>query len=140
MLAYPIKLAKDDNGTYLVTCPSLPEVTTYGEDIEDALRHAGDAIEEAIAARMAGREPIPAPSNGKYGVVLPALTVAKVLLYRRMLERSISKNALAKTLHWHRPQVDRLLDLRHGTRLDLIERALKALGAKMRIDLENDAR
>ncbi len=140
MLAYPIKLAKDDNGTYLVTCPSLPEVTTFGEDIEDALRHARDAIEAAIAARMADREAIPAPSNGKYRVVLPALATAKILLYRRMLERGISKNALAKSLHWHRPQVDRVLDLRHGTRFDLIEQAFRALGAKLRIDVENDAR
>ena len=30
-LAYDIKLEPDDNGTFLVTCPALPEVTTFGE-------------------------------------------------------------------------------------------------------------
>ena len=40
MLGYRIKLAPDDNGTVLVTCPALPEVTTFGADEADALRRA----------------------------------------------------------------------------------------------------
>jgi antitoxin HicB len=31
-LRYPVKLEADDNGTVLATCPSLPEVTTFGEE------------------------------------------------------------------------------------------------------------
>jgi len=31
-LRYPVKLEADDNGTVLATCPSLPEVSTFGED------------------------------------------------------------------------------------------------------------
>jgi len=31
-LTYPIKLEADDNETLLVICPTLPEVTTFGED------------------------------------------------------------------------------------------------------------
>jgi antitoxin HicB len=56
-MTYPIKLEPDDNGTLLVTCPALPEVTTFGEDEAEAIEHARDAIEGAIAERMAdGRE------------------------------------------------------------------------------------
>jgi antitoxin HicB len=58
MLGYR-KLAPDDNGTVLVTCPALPEVTTFGEDEADALRRAVGAIEEALAARMADGDDIP---------------------------------------------------------------------------------
>ena len=52
-------LATFGNGTLLVTCPALPEVTTFGEDEAEAIEHARDAIEEAIAARMTddGTEP-----------------------------------------------------------------------------------
>jgi len=32
---YPVQLELDDNGTLLVTCPDLPEVTTWGEDAEE---------------------------------------------------------------------------------------------------------
>jgi antitoxin HicB len=62
-LAYPIKLEPDDNGTLLVTCPALPEVTTFGEDEADAIEHARDAIEEAIAARMADGGEVPEPKS-----------------------------------------------------------------------------
>jgi antitoxin HicB len=43
MLGYRIKLAPDDNGTVLVTCPALPEVATFGEDEADALCGARSA-------------------------------------------------------------------------------------------------
>lgn len=131
MWAYPLRLHKDDNGTFLVTCPDLPEVTTFGGTVEDACARGLDAVEEALAARMAGREPIPEPSSGRYRVVLPAQTVAKVLLYRTMRSRGVSKNQLARTLKWHRPQVDRLLNLRHATRMDALESAFAALGTQM---------
>jgi antitoxin HicB len=55
-LRYPVKLEADDNGTVLATCPSLPEVTTFGEDDADALAHAVGAIEEALAARITDGE------------------------------------------------------------------------------------
>jgi antitoxin HicB len=66
-LTYPIKLEPDDNGTLLVTCPALPEVTTFGEDEADAIEHARDAIEEAIAARMADKFQ---SQKGKYRVLV----------------------------------------------------------------------
>ena len=55
-MEYPLVIEPDDNETLLVTCPDLPEVTTFGENEEDALRRADDAIEEALAARMARLE------------------------------------------------------------------------------------
>ena len=58
---YTVILEPDDNGTLLVTCRDLPEVTTFGGDQEDALRRAGAAIEEALAARIAHGEDIPVP-------------------------------------------------------------------------------
>lgn len=136
MWSYPIKLHKDTNGTFLVTCPDLPEVTTFGEDRADARQHALDAIEEAIAARMAHREPVPRPSQGKIVVALPSQAVAKILLYRTMRRRGVSKAGLARSLGWHRPQVDRLLNLGHGSRLDVLEAAFGALGARMVVAID----
>ena len=52
-LTYPIKLEPDGNGTLLMTALLVLEVTTFGEDEADAIEHARDALEEAIAARMA---------------------------------------------------------------------------------------
>ncbi len=64
MLGYRIKLEADDNGTILVTCPALPEVTTFGDDESDALQHAIGAIEEAIAARSADGQNMPKGRRG----------------------------------------------------------------------------
>jgi antitoxin HicB len=84
MVNYPVLFTPDDNETILVTCPDLPEVTSFGEDEDDALRRAVDAIEEALAARIADRKAIPAPSptQGRPVAVLPALTAVKVELYQ----------------------------------------------------------
>ena len=71
-MKYAITLTPDDNGTFLAVCLDLPEVTTFGEDEEEALQHATDAVEEALAARISHREDIPHPSlpSGRHTVTL----------------------------------------------------------------------
>jgi antitoxin HicB len=133
-MRYAVNLAPDDNGTFLVTVPDIPEAITYGEDREDALARAVDAIETAIIGAMAAREDVPASkAKGRDAVVLPALSVAKIELYRAMRAEGLGKAALAKRLGVALPQIDRLLDLRHASRLDAIERALAALGRSLSI-------
>ncbi len=39
---YEVILRPDDNGTILVICPDLPEVTTFGEDETDAVHRAAN--------------------------------------------------------------------------------------------------
>ena len=140
MLAYPVEFTPDENGTLLVTCPDLPEVTTFGEDHDDALARALDAIEEALAARIADREDIPEPSVGKHMAGLPTQTAIKVIIYRTMRAEGLNKSQLARKLHWHRPQVDRLLDLNHATRLDHLDAVFDALGVKMEVSVTSRKR
>jgi antitoxin HicB len=133
-LRYAVNLVPDDNGTLLVTVPDLPEAVTFGEDRQDALVRAVDAIESALMGAMVAREDI-APPKKKGGefVTLPALTTAKIELYRAMRAEKVGKAALAKRLGVALPQIDRMLDLRHHSRLDAIERALAALGRSLTI-------
>jgi len=124
MNPYPLRLTRDDNGTVLVTFPDFPEAQTFGDDETEALARAVDALESAIIGRMSDRERIPVPSRPKRGqraVALPALAAAKVALYEAMRRQRITKAELGRRLHWHMPQVDRLLDLRHASRLDQLE-------------------
>src|SRR6266508_1011678 len=97
-LRYPVKLEADDNGTVLATCPSLPEVTTFGEDDADALAHAIGAIEEALAARIGDGEDIPAPRERLRGrsAALPLMTSLKVSLYRALRESGFSRAGLMR--------------------------------------------
>ena len=132
MLAYPIRFRPDED-TVLVTAPDFPELTSFGVDEPDALLHAVDALEEAIAARMAARQDIPPPSRGRRHVTLTTQTSLKVLLYQEMRRRGISKAQLARRLSWHPPQVDRLLNLNHASRLDQVDAAFAALGARIKV-------
>lgn len=91
MAVFSVTLIPDDNGTLLVTSPDFPELTSFGETVEDSLERARGALLEAIAARIHDREPIPPPSRGKHMVRLPAQAAVKVLRYRRGLR------ALAQT-------------------------------------------
>jgi predicted RNase H-like HicB family nuclease len=50
---YRLELTPDDDGTFLVTCPELPEVTSFGATWEEAMSYGRLAVEEAIAARIA---------------------------------------------------------------------------------------
>lgn len=139
-LRYSVELAEDDNGTFLVTCPELPEVTTFGEDEADALMRARDAIEEALAARMADREDIPEgrPSTAR-GIELPLLTAMKVELYRTARSQGVRKADLAKRMNVHGPQVDRLFDLRHASKVEQIEVAFRALGKRIEFEIKGAA-
>lgn len=132
MLAYPVKLRPDDDSV-LVTSPDFPELTTFGEDEHDALVHAVGALEEAIAARIAAKEDIPSPSRGRRLVRLPTQTSLKVLLYQEMRRHGVSKAQLARRLSCHAPQIDRLLDLNHASRLDQLDAAFGALGVRLKV-------
>ena len=127
MLAYPIVL-EDDEGTLLATSPDFPELTTFGMDRDEALARAVDALEEAIAARIHDGCDIPSPSRGQEVAMLPTLTAIKVMLYREMRTQGIGKAELARRLGWHLPQVDRVLDVQHNSRMDQLDAAMGALG------------
>ncbi len=128
MLAYPVELQQDDNDTLAVSFPDLPEAHTYGADREQALARAQDALVTVIDEYVRRWRPIPAPSSGRPRVAVPALTAAKVQLYDIMQRQGINKAELARRLDWHPPQVDRLFDVFHHSRLDRLEEAFAALG------------
>ena len=132
VLAYPVILEVD--GDYIMaTSPDIPELTTFGDDRDEALTRAVDALEEAIAARIHDGRDIPAPSSGKSKVVLPTLTAVKVTLYMSLREQKIGKAELARRLGCHISQVDRMLDLQHHSRLDYLDAALSAIGQRLQI-------
>ena len=136
MISYPIKLENDAN-TILATSPDFPELTTFGDDRSEALSRAVAALEEAIAARIHTGQDIPAPSRGKPNVALPTLTEVKVALYQGMKKQGVGKAELARRLSWHLPQVDRVLDIRHHSRLDQLDAALGVIGRRLQVSVKN---
>ena len=91
------------------------------------------ALEEAVAARISARQDIPVLSQGKTRVSLPTLTAVKVILYQGMRDQDVGKAELARRLGWHLPQVDRVLDVNHHSRLDQMDTALGAIGLRLEV-------
>jgi len=133
MRTYPFTIEPDDNGTLLVSFVDIPEAHTFAEDENQVTTRATDCVLTALEGYMKDRRPIPAPSREQPGqfVVLPALAVAKLELYEAMRNAGVRKSDLARRLRWHMPQVDRLLSLRHGSRLDQLEAALSVLDHRL---------
>ncbi|MDR5833165.1 type II toxin-antitoxin system HicB family antitoxin [Caballeronia sp. LZ034LL] len=138
MLSYPVKLELDTNNTYLVTFPDVPEALSVGDDHDEALINAADALESVIESYFDEKREVPMPSKAEKGqpvVSLPALVVSKVLLQNEMLRQGVRKAELARRLNVHMPQVDRLLNPRHSSKLETIEAAFLSLGKRLKISV-----
>ena len=133
---FPVNLEAAEEGGFVVTFPDIPEAITQGEDKEDALRHAADALESALEFYFDARRKVPAPSKPRRGqsvVELPASVAAKVLLLNEMIAQKVRPAELARRLQVKPQEVTRLIDLRHTSKIDGIAGALKALGKTLEI-------
>ena len=130
---YPVQLDPEEDGGYVVTLPDIGYGATQGDTLEEALRPAEDMLEEAILGMIAHNEDVPAPSPAKGRPVarLPALTAAKLELYRAMRQAGLDAPQLAGRLGWPAKKVTNILDGYHVARLEQLEAALSALGRRL---------
>jgi antitoxin HicB len=72
-LNYRILLTKEPEGGFTVNVPALPGCITYGEDMEQAITMAKDAIELYLESLKAHGETIPTEENTfEYSVTVTA--------------------------------------------------------------------
>lgn len=136
MLTYCYTLTPDDNDTLLVQFPDLPEAAAVGEDADSAKANAVEGLEAALQMYLDARRPVPLPAAiGASAVTLPAVQTAKVLLSNEMVMQGIRKAELARRLNLHMPQVDRMLDLSHASKIEAIESAFAVLGKRLNIEV-----
>ena len=140
-MRYRVTLERE-KGLVNVYFPDVPGAQTFGDDEQEALARAVDALETMFMGLIEYREDIPrprAPKRGEKTVTLPALTVAKLELYQAMRAAGVGKAELARRLNCHLPQIDRLLNLAHASRLHQLEHAFSALGKRLEIAVQNAA-
>ncbi len=138
MWDYPVELTSDkEDGGFVVTFPDVPEAITQGENKEEALLYARDALETALSMYVDGHRDLPVPSlaDGRDVVRPNALECAKLDIYSAMRAQGVIKAELARRLHWHVPQVDQLLDLSHASKLSQIEQAAASLGKRVEMSV-----
>ncbi|MGS0943699.1 type II toxin-antitoxin system HicB family antitoxin (plasmid) [Pseudomonas luteola] len=138
MNEYPVDVHVED-GCVWVSSPDIPELHSAGDDEAEALLEAVDGLESALSIYVSQRRAIPAASKPKKGqktVRLPALTVAKIALWNAMVEQGVGKAELARKLGVNLPQVDRLVDFLHNSKIESVEHALELLGRRIRVIVE----
>ncbi len=139
MAWYKLAIQPDD-GVWLVSSPDFDEVVSFGQTQEEACRNGRNAIEEAIAARIADGEDIPAPmpqTDGKgLFVEMSANVILKAALYMILRAKGMTRADLMRKLGWHREAVDRLFRLSHKSKLDSLEAAFKAVDEPLRFDMD----
>jgi len=133
MRGYPVNLRKD--GRYiLVTFPDIPEAITQGKNRAHALEMAKEALELGMEFYFDDNRPVPLPSKPKRGqaiIELPPSVAAKVLLLNEMLRQKVRPVELARRIGTTKQEVNRLTNLRHPTKIDRIDDALRALGKRL---------
>lgn len=144
MFNYPVKLERDEaTGQFVVSCRDLPFMNSVGDSVEDALMEAVDGIVVALAIEIEERRPIPyasAPQEGEYIVSLPVLVTMKAALHNAMIETGTRKADLARKLGQKGPQVDRLLDVEHSSKVETVELALHQLNRKIDLSVSPQVR
>jgi len=89
MYDYAIRFERDDRAPGLaVFCRDLPELNSYGDDLEHALEHAVDAIESTLSLYVDQRRLIPPASPARRGeqvIRLPAAIVDRIVLWNDSL-------------------------------------------------------
>jgi len=73
-------------------------------------------------------------------VRLPAQAAIKVLLYQALQAEGIRKSELARRMSVPRQEVDRILDLNHGTALPKMELAFAVLGRQLNVEVTQRTR
>ena len=138
-MKFPVTLTPDEaSGGFVVTFPDIPEAITQGETKEEALAMAHEALEAALEFYFEDKRAVPAPSKAKRGqhiVELPASLSAKILLLNEMLAQNVRPAELARRLGTSPQEINRLTNLRHTTRIDGIDSALRALGRYLEMRL-----
>lgn len=138
-LTYPVVLVNDSNGTVMVSFPDVPEAITQGDDEGEAMLRAVDALETALSFYTDDGADLPRarkPTRGQRTVRPSAQACIALSIYKAMRDDGVRKSELARRLGWHMPQVDRLLDLNHASRLDQAEAALAAMGRSLTVAIE----
>ena len=123
-----------DTGGFVVTFRDIPEAITQGDDEADAFDMAKDVLLSSMEHYLDVKRPVPMPSKPKPGersIELPLSAAAKVLLLNEMLAQDIGPSELARRMSTTRQEVNRLIDLRHTTKIDRIAEAFTALGREL---------
>ncbi|MBS1171073.1 MAG: antitoxin [Burkholderiaceae bacterium] len=136
-MKYPATFTPDNEaGGYVVTFRDIPEAITQGDTEEEAMSMAADVLLSAMDFYFEDKRQVPPPSQPQKGerlIALPVSAAAKVLLLNEMLAQKVGPSELARRMGTSPQVVNRVIDLRHATKIDQVADALGALGKELHV-------
>ena len=135
--AYPCILTPEPEGGLFVQFPDVRGALTNGQDRNEALEMAEDALVVALTGYVIEGWNIPAPgppANGQDLVVIPPVPAAKLSLYTAMRQQGITPAALAQTLGITETAVRKLITPDRDSEIDTVMRALRAVGRNLIVE------
>lgn len=135
---YGVAIGRDGED-FVVAVRDLPEVVSSGFSLAEALELAADAIAVVVEGRMTDNDDLPQAStvrSGEHAVPLPAQLAAKASVYSAWKAANLSKSELARRLGRNETEVRRILDPHHGTKLEQLDEAARALGTRLVVAYE----
>lgn len=143
MFNYAVKLEHDpDTKSWIATCRDLPLFNSVGDSVDDVLLESVDGAIVALSIEIDARRPIPAasqPEEGEYVIHLPVLVVMKAALHNAMVATGTRKSDLARSMGMKGPQIDRLLDVCHSSKVETVELALQQLNRTVQVSVDKVA-
>lgn len=139
MFKYPATVSFDeDTGQYEIVFRDFSNLHSVALTEDDVELEARDGITAMIGELIDSRIPIPEPSPAQEGEIvihLPALTCLKAALHNAMINTGTRKADLARKLNQKGPQIDRLLDVGHASKVETLEQALYLLGYEVEVSV-----
>ena len=142
-MEYPALFEPAEEGGFVISFPGFAWGVSQGDNEEDSLDMARDALLTMIGEHIRKGEDLPLathPRGKKFRMIqLPALQAAKAGLYLAFRQSGMKKVELARALNIPKTNVDRLFDFRNHTRLDRLEAAFAAVGKRLVVAVQDAA-
>jgi antitoxin HicB len=134
---FAVSLANDPDGGVLATFPDVPEAITFGDDREDAIRSAQEALAVALFGYLKEGRPIPLAKHKSGLSVAPHATdILKIAVVEAWTKSGLTKSEFARMLGVDEKEARRILDADAATKADRLEEALSVLGRKLTITVD----
>lgn len=135
---YPATVDSNNEGGFIARFCDVPEAIAEAWNLEELKNNARDALISAIDFYVEDRRVFPVGSavkSGDIAIELPASVVAKVLLLNTMVQANVRPVDLARKMGIKPQEVTRLTDIRHATKIDTLQAALRTLGKELILEL-----